>query len=44
MFGGQIGAWTDFSSGTSIFLCQYHSASAPFLFIHLPMTLYDLRN
>jgi hypothetical protein len=44
MFGGQIGAWKDFSSGISVFPCQYHSANAAFLVTHLALILYNLSN
>ena len=31
-----------FSLSTSVFPCQYHSTNAPYLFIHLPLTLYNV--
>jgi len=31
-----------FSPSTSVFLCQYHSTIAPYSFIHLPPTLYNV--
>jgi len=27
---------------TSVFLCQYHSTNAPYQFIHLPLTVYNV--
>ena len=30
------------SSSTSVFPCQYHSTNAPYLFTHLPSTLYNV--
>ena len=33
---------TGFSPSTSVFPCQYHSTSAPYTFIHLPPTLYNV--
>jgi hypothetical protein len=32
--GGQKSAWTSFPPGTSYAPCQYHSANAPYSFIH----------
>ena len=40
--GGQSGTVTGFSSTTSDFPCQYHSTNAPYPFIHLPPTLYNV--
>ena len=40
--GGQSGNGTGVSSSTSVFPCQYHSAIAPYSFIHLPPTLYNV--
>ena len=34
--------WQDFSPSTSVFPCQYHSTIAPYSFIHLPPTLYNV--
>jgi hypothetical protein len=31
-----------FSPSTSVFRCQYHSTTAPYSFIHLPPTLYNV--
>jgi hypothetical protein len=31
-----------FLSSTSVFPCQYHSTNAPYPFIHLPPTLYNI--
>jgi hypothetical protein len=31
-----------FFLSTSIFPCQYYSTNAPYLFIHLPLALYNL--
>jgi hypothetical protein len=31
-----------FSPSTSVFPCQYHSTNAPYSFIHLPHTLYNV--
>jgi len=33
---------TGFSPSTSVFPCQYHSTNAPYQFIHLPPTLYNV--
>jgi hypothetical protein len=33
---------TGFSASTSVFPCQYHSTNAPYSFIHLPHTLYNV--
>ena len=38
--GGQSGTGTGLS--TSFFPCQYHSTNAPYPFIHLPPTLYNV--
>jgi hypothetical protein len=40
--GGQSGTGTGSSSPTSVFPCQYHSTNAPYTFIHLPPTLYNV--
>ena len=40
--GAQSGTVTGFSRGTSVFPCQYHSTNAPYPFIHLPPTLYNV--
>jgi len=40
--GGQIHAGSGFSPSTSVFPCQYHSTNAPYPFIHLPPTLYNV--
>jgi len=37
-----IGNGTDFSPITSAFPCQYHSTNAPYPFIHLPPTPYNV--
>jgi hypothetical protein len=34
--------WTGFWPSTSVFPCQYHSTNAPYAFIHLPPTLYNV--
>jgi hypothetical protein len=39
---GQSGSRTVFSRCTSGFPCQYHSTNAPYPFIHLPPTLYNI--
>ena len=39
---GQSGNGTGFSSNTSVFPCHYHSTIAPYPFIHLPPTLYNV--
>jgi hypothetical protein len=41
-FGGQIGTRTGFSRSTPVFPSQYHSTDAPYRFIHLSLTLYNL--
>jgi hypothetical protein len=38
----QSGTVTDFPPSTSVFPCQYHSTNAPYPFIHLPPTLYNV--
>ena len=38
----QCGTETGFSASTSVFPCQYHSTIAPYSFIHLPPTLYNV--
>jgi len=40
--GRQSGPGTLFSPNTSVFPCQYHSTIAPYSFIHLPPTLYNV--
>ena len=40
--GGQNDTGTGFYSRTSVFPCQYHSTIAPYSFIHLPPTLYNV--
>jgi hypothetical protein len=40
--GGWSGTVTGFSPITSVFPCQYHSTIAPYPFIHLPPTLYNV--
>ena len=40
--GAQSVTVTDFSPSTSVFPCQYHSTNAPYPFIHLPPTLYNV--
>ena len=39
---GQSGIGTSFFPCTSVFPCQYHSTIAPYSFIHLPPTLYNV--
>ena len=41
---GQSGTGTGFSQGMLVFLCQYHSISAPCSFIQLPLMLYNHSN
>ena len=41
-WGGQTGLGFGFSTSTSVFPCQYHSTNAPYPFIHLPPTLYNV--
>jgi hypothetical protein len=40
--GGQSGTVTGLSPNTSAFPCQYNSTYAPYSFIHLPPTLYNV--
>ena len=40
--GGQSETVTGFSSGSAVFPSQYHSTIAPYSFIHLPPTLYNV--
>ena len=40
--GGHSDTVTGFPSNTSVFSCQYHSTIAPYSFIHLPPTLYNV--
>jgi hypothetical protein len=42
--GGENCTGTGFSLSTSLFSCQYQSDNAPYSFIHLPPTLYNIRN
>ena len=39
---GQRVTVTGFFPSTSLFPCQYHSTNAPYPFIHLPPTLYNV--
>ena len=40
--GGESSIGTGFSASTSVFSCQLHSTNAPYTFIHLPHTLYNV--
>ena len=40
--GAQSVTVTGFSPSASVFPCQYHSTNAPYPFIHLPPTLYNV--
>ena len=40
--GGQSVTGTGSSASTSDFPCQYHSTNAPYPFMHLPPTLYNV--
>jgi len=42
--GGQSGTGPGFSLNFLTFLCQHYSTNAPYPFIHLTLTLYDLSN
>ena len=42
IFGGQTGLGIGFSPSTSVFPSQYNSTIAPYTFIHLPPTLYNV--
>jgi len=42
IFGGQTVSETGFPPSTLDFPCQYHSTIAPYSFIHLPPTLYNV--
>ena len=41
-FSGHIGARTSLSRSNISCLCQYHSTIAPYSFVHLPPTLYNV--
>ena len=42
IFGEHSVTVTGFPPSTSVFPCQYHSTNAPYPFIHLPPTLYNV--
>jgi len=41
-FGEEFGTGTGFTQSSPAFPCQYHSTNAPYSFIHLPSTLYNI--
>jgi hypothetical protein len=42
LYDGQNNIVTGYSPSTSVFPCQYHSTIAPYSFIYLPPTLYNV--
>jgi hypothetical protein len=42
IFDGENGTGTSLCKSIAIFSCLYHSTNAPYSFIHLPLTLYNV--